>query len=130
VIAGEGPNRARLERRINELQLGSTVRLLGYIEEADALIKASDVLVMSSREEGLGSVVLHALALGVPVVATRAGGLPEVVPAAWLVDVGDAGALGARVVTAITRRPSVTLPHRHTLGATVTQIVATYRGLI
>jgi glycosyltransferase involved in cell wall biosynthesis len=129
VIAGEGPERATLVRAINELGVGSVVHLVGYIEVADALIKEAAVLVMSSREEGLGSVVLHALSLGTPVVATRAGGLPEVVPEPWLVDVGDARALGARVVTAITQRPSVLLPHRHTLGAMVTDVVATYGGL-
>jgi glycosyltransferase involved in cell wall biosynthesis len=129
VIAGEGPQRAALVQAINELGVGSVVHLVGYIEVADALIKEAAVLVMSSREEGLGSVVLHALSLGTPVVATRAGGLPEVVPEPWLVDVGDARALGARVVTAITQRPQVPLPHRHTLGALVTDVVATYRGL-
>lgn len=130
VVAGAGPERAALLRAINELALGSVVHLVGYIEEADALIKEAAVLVMSSREEGLGSVVLHALSLGTPIVATRAGGLPEVVSEPWLVAVGDAQALGARVVTAITQRPRVSLPERHVLGSMVTDVVATYRSLI
>ena len=129
VIAGEGAERSALERMINELGLHTRARLVGYIEEANALINACDVLAMSSREEGLGSVVLHALALGKPVVATRAGGLPEIVPAPWVVDVGDAAALGDRVVTAITQKPRMSLPERHTLQAMVTDVVATYRAL-
>jgi glycosyltransferase involved in cell wall biosynthesis len=128
-IAGEGPRRAALQHAINELDLGSRVRLLGYIEEADALINEADILVMSSREEALGSVVLHALALDKPVVATRAGGLPEIVPADWLVPVGDAAALAAKVGAALDRRPPATLPERYSARAMVADIVATYRAL-
>lgn len=129
VIAGDGPRRAALQRQINELQLASHVHLLGYIEEADALIREANVLVMSSREEGLGSVVLQALALGTPVVATRAGGLGEVVAPEWLVDVGDAAALGARVTAALRHPPAVALPERFTIGAVTSAVVATYRTL-
>ena len=64
VIAGSGPRRGALQRLINDLDLASRVHLTGYIEEADALIREGNVFVMSSREEGLGSVVLQALALG------------------------------------------------------------------
>lgn len=129
VIAGAGPERAALERAITELNVGSRVHLVGYIEEADALINEATVLVMSSREEGLGSVVLHALALGKPVVATRAGGLPELVAPEWLVDVGDAAALGARVVIACAERPRTALPERHSAAAMVAAVVATYEAL-
>ncbi len=76
----------------------------------DALISEANVLVMSSSEEGLGSVVLHALALGTPVVATRGGGLPEIVPPEWLVPVGEAQLLAQKVVAALTHAPRSTLP--------------------
>lgn len=128
-IAGDGPRRAPLERMISELGLAAHVHLLGYIEEADALIKEADVLVMSSREEGLGSVVLHALALGTPVVATRAGGLVEVVPPDWLVDVADAPGLAARVAAALDHPPTVSLPDRYTMRAVADAVVATYLAL-
>ena len=100
-----------------------------HIQEADALIREGNVFVMSSREEGLGSVVLQALALGTPVVATRAGGLAEVVPAEGLVDVGDSGALAARVVAVLADPPAVRLPERFTIRAVADAIVATYRAL-
>lgn len=128
-IAGEGPRRAALEHAIAQLGLASRVHLLGYIDAADALIREANVLVMSSREEGLGSVVLQALALGTPVVATRAGGLAEIVAAPWLVDVGDAAALGARVVAAVAERPAVSLPERYTARAVADAVVATYRAV-
>lgn len=130
VIAGDGPRRGELQRAIDAQDLSATVQLVGHIEEADALISEASVLVMSSREEGLGSVVLHGLALGKPVVATRAGGLPEIVPARWLVDVGDAAALGERVVQALDQPVPTTLPERHTASAMAAAVVATYRALI
>ena len=62
VIAGEGDLRHALERDIAAHGVGDRVHLLGYIPEADALIREANVFVMSSREEGMGSVILHALA--------------------------------------------------------------------
>ncbi len=130
-IAGEGERRPSLEREIAELGLGDRVHLLGYIPEADALIREGNVFVMSSKEEGLGSVVLHALALGTPVVATRAGGLPEIVPAEWLVPIGDSAALGATVVRAL--RPPlpspVPFPPFLTARAMAQSVLACYRSL-
>jgi glycosyltransferase involved in cell wall biosynthesis len=92
------------------------------------------VLVMSSREEGLGSVVLHALALGTPVVATRGGGLPEMLPAQALVDVGDAEGLARKVADVVSNAQS-TLRHPHfparfTSRAMAEGVLAVYRDLV
>src|SRR5207245_7570647 len=132
VIAGEGELRGALEAALARLGIGDRVHLLGYVPQADALIAEADVLVMSSKEEGLGSVVLHALALGKPVVATRAGGLPEIVPEPWLVPVGDAGALAATVVQALAH-PSPSpfpLPPQFTAAAMAHGVLAVYRSLL
>jgi glycosyltransferase involved in cell wall biosynthesis len=77
VIAGDGPEREPLGRLRRALGLDDRVHLLGHIEEPAGLIAAADVFVMSSREEGLGTSVLDAMALGIPVASTSAGGLPE-----------------------------------------------------
>ncbi len=81
------------------------VRLIaGYRTDADPLLAAADVVVLSSREEGMGSVLLDALMLGRPAVATRAGGIPEVLvdgESGLLVPVGDARALGAAIARVI-----------------------------
>lgn len=77
VIAGEGPDRASLEHLRAELGLGGRVHFLGHVPDPARLIADADVFVMSSRDEGLGTSVLDAMALGIPVASTSAGGLPE-----------------------------------------------------
>ena len=79
VIAGEGELRPSLERAIREHHLGKHVLLAGFRPDALSLHKAFDIFVMSSLTEGLGTSLLDAMACGKPVVATTAGGIPEVV---------------------------------------------------
>jgi glycosyltransferase involved in cell wall biosynthesis len=129
-IAGEGELRGSLEATLARLGLSDRVHLLGHVPEADALIAEADVFVMSSKEEGLGSVVLHALALGKPVVATRAGGLPEMVPEPWLVPVGDADALARKVVLALDHPSPVPLPQQFTASFMAAGVLAVYRSLV
>jgi glycosyltransferase involved in cell wall biosynthesis len=81
VIAGEGELRPALETRIQQLGLGGCVHLMGHVVSPERLIADADVFVMSSRQEGLGTSVLEAMALGIPVASTTAGGLPEMLGA-------------------------------------------------
>lgn len=77
VIAGEGPLRGELLTMVDGLGLRERVRLVGHIERPGRLLRGIDLLVHPSLEEGLGQVVLEARALGLRVVASDAGGLPE-----------------------------------------------------
>lgn len=79
VIAGEGELRPALERAIRDHHLEKHVLLLGFRPDVLSLHKAFDIFVMSSVTEGLGTSLLDAMASGKPVVATTAGGIPEVV---------------------------------------------------
>ncbi len=79
VIAGEGELRPALERQIREHHLEKHVILAGFRPDVLSVHKAFDVFVMSSVTEGLGTSLLDAMACGKPVVATLAGGIPEVV---------------------------------------------------
>jgi L-malate glycosyltransferase len=79
VIAGEGELRLALERQIRERRLEKHVLMLGFRPDVLSLHKAFDIFVMSSVTEGLGTSLLDAMACGKPVVATAAGGIPEVV---------------------------------------------------
>ncbi|MFE3074316.1 glycosyltransferase family 4 protein [Streptomyces sp. NPDC059247] len=96
VIAGEGPERARLRRRIVDEDL--PVRLIGRREDVAELLAAADVAVLPSRWEARSLLAQEALRLGVPLVATAVGGVPELVgDAAELVPYGDAEALAGAV---------------------------------
>ena len=99
VIAGAGPLRHELERLRAGLGLADRVHFIGQLEEPAPLIADADLFVMSSREEGLGTSVLDAMALGIPVASTSAGGLPEMLGegAGLLVPPGDPGGLAEAV---------------------------------
>lgn len=79
VIAGEGELRESLEQQIRHHGLEKHVMLAGFRPDVLSLHKAFDIFVMSSVMEGLGTSLLDAMACGKPVVATTAGGMPEVV---------------------------------------------------
>lgn len=70
VIVGEGPERARLERQIERLRLRAHVQMPGHCHTIEAYLACSDVLVLSSRYEGLPAVVVEAMAAGIAIVAT------------------------------------------------------------
>ena len=101
VVIGDGAERERLA---GSSECGS-VRFLGYRESAGSLVSGFDVLVIPSRYEGFGLVAVEAMQAGVPVVATRAGGLAEVVgDCGELVPPEDAQAL-ARAIVRLAREP-------------------------
>jgi glycosyltransferase involved in cell wall biosynthesis len=79
IIVGEGPLRPALEQRISELGLAQKVHMVGFREDADSILAAADAVALSSREEGLGTVLIDALWMGKPVAATCAGGIPEII---------------------------------------------------
>ena len=79
VIAGEGELRPALERQIKDHRLEKHVFLTGFRPDILSIHKGFDIFVMSSVTEGLGTSLLDAMACGKPIVATTAGGMPEVV---------------------------------------------------
>ena len=83
VLAGDGPDRAKLEALALELKVGDRVTFLGAVPQAQLRghYGAADALVLSSSREGWANVLLEAMACGTPVVASRVYGTPEVVAA-------------------------------------------------
>jgi glycosyltransferase involved in cell wall biosynthesis len=79
VILGEGELREHLERLIREHHLEKHVLMPGFRTDVIGCIKGFDLFVLSSITEGLGTSLLDAMACGKPIVATRTGGIPEVV---------------------------------------------------
>lgn len=80
-IVGDGRERPALERRVRDVGLGAkhAVSWHGEVPDAARLLPAFDVLVISSRTEGTPMVLLEAMAAHVPVIATRVGGIPDVI---------------------------------------------------
>jgi glycosyltransferase involved in cell wall biosynthesis len=78
-VIGDGRSREELTRRTLELGLADRIRWAGVIPEAGRLLRAFDVLVVSSRSEGTPMVVLEGMAAGVPLIVTRVGGVPDLV---------------------------------------------------
>lgn len=115
-IAGEGPLRSRLEHRIRELGIADTCGLLGHRSDVPSLLAAADAFVLASRWEGSPNAVAEAMAAGLPVVATRVGGVPELLggdEAGRLVPAGNPGAL-AGLIAELTRAPA---EERQRIGA-------------
>jgi glycosyltransferase involved in cell wall biosynthesis len=100
VIAGDGPDRSRLEAKARECGIGNRVVFLGHRDDIPELLAACDIYVLPSLFEGLPVSVLEAMAAGKPVIATDIGGTNEaVVPGVtgMLVAAADAGALAREI---------------------------------
>ena len=78
-IGGEGPERPRLDSLVRELGRGDRIHLHGFVADPAGLYEAMDVFALSSLSEGLPNVLLEAMALEVPVVATRIAGIPRLI---------------------------------------------------
>lgn len=79
LLAGGGPLAASLAAQAAALGLGDTVRFLGVRDDVGGLLAAADVFVLTSDSEGMSNAILEAQACGLPVVATRVGGNPQLV---------------------------------------------------
>ena len=137
-IAGDGPLHDVLSARIRDERL--PVTLLGRRDDVADLLTAADLCVLPSRWEARSLTAQEALRAGTPLVATRTGGLPELLgDAAELVPVDDAGALAEAIVRVLAdpvraarlseagRRQAATWPDE---AATARQLVAVYRELL
>jgi glycosyltransferase involved in cell wall biosynthesis len=141
LCAGEGSRRATLAAEAERLGLRDRVRFLGRVDDVAEVLAAADVLVMPSRHEGLGVAALEGMAAGLPVIASRVGGLPAAVadgttgllippddPAALAVAIrrlANDRALGRRLGAAGAAR----VRERFTMAAMAEGTLAVYREL-
>lgn len=98
VMVGDGPDRPRASRRAEELGVADHVVFLGKHQAVAELLSCADLLLLPSETESFGLTALEAMACGAPVIATNAGGLPEVVEdgvSGRLFDVGDVSGMAA-----------------------------------
>jgi N-acetyl-alpha-D-glucosaminyl L-malate synthase BshA len=105
LLMGDGPERGPAEMLARELGLEKNVTFLGKQSHVERIIPHADILLLPSELESFGLVALEAMACGVPPIATRTGGLPEVVTHGvdgYLEEVGDTDALAARAISLLT----------------------------
>jgi glycosyltransferase involved in cell wall biosynthesis len=79
LLVGDGPERPAIQALVEELGLTEQVRFLGLRKDVERLLRAADLFLLTSISEGIPLTVIEAMALGLPVVSTRVGGVPEVV---------------------------------------------------
>jgi glycosyltransferase involved in cell wall biosynthesis len=112
VLVGDGPLRARLEQLVAELGIGDHVAFAGFTLDVWPFYKTADLFALSSDVEGFPLVVCEALHCGLPVVSTRAGGVPEILDQGRygsLVPEGDADAFAEALDRALDRKPDPAL---------------------
>lgn len=128
LIVGDGILRFQIQEQVSKLNLNSKVKFLGIRDDIPALMNSADGYVMSSKWEGMPNVLLEAAATGLPIVATRVGGIPEVVldnETGFLVPAGDSDLL------AMAMKKMMLLSHkdRLTMGARSRDFVTKNFGL-
>jgi glycosyltransferase involved in cell wall biosynthesis len=136
-IAGDGPCRTELMELADELHLGEHVRFLGEVGDVSALLGRASLFVLPSQSEGISLTILEAMARGLPVVATRVGGTPEVVEdgeTGLLVAARDSAALAHGILQLAgnpqeARRMGLAARQRAEMHFDVRKMVAQYEAL-
>lgn len=100
VLVGDGPLKQDLQHTIQQLELGDAVHLVGLIQDMPGVYKELDVVVSTSRSEAMPLALMEAMASGLPIVATRVGGVPDMVQhglTGWLCGDGDFDSIATHV---------------------------------
>lgn len=142
LLVGDGPDQALVRDLASRHDLCHKVDFLGEIDEVESIIAAADVALFPSESESFGLSMLEAQACAVPVVATRVGGVPEVIEhgeTGYLDEIGDCASMAGHVETLLRDEPlrlamgqagAERAQRRFSLGASMRQHVALYERLL
>jgi len=104
VLVGDGPDRDAAQHEADRLKLGRDVRFLGKVDRVADILRGSDLFLLPSAQESFGLAALEAMACGVPVIAARVGGLPELViegETGYLAPVGAVDQMAERAIAVL-----------------------------
>lgn len=79
ILIGDGPESDRLKQKAGDLKINANLKFLGFRSDINRLLSVCSAFILSSQNEGIPITLLEAMALGVPVICTKVGGIPEVV---------------------------------------------------
>jgi N-acetyl-alpha-D-glucosaminyl L-malate synthase BshA len=141
-LVGDGPERPPAEKFARDAGIAHRVEFLGNVTPVEGVLGAGDLFLLPSNEESFGLAALEAMACGVPVIASNAGGLPELIAhgeGGWVFPIGDTAAMAAQAI-ALLRDPGELarqrrLAHRRAVehfstGPVVDAYEAVYRRLL
>ena len=120
VMVGDGPERLPAERLAAELGISQDVLFLGKTSYVERILGVSDLFLLPSETESFGLAALEAMASSVPVIASRAGGLPEVVDhgvTGYLEDIGDVSAMAQRALHILSSESTLAMFSQQALEA-------------
>ncbi len=141
LMVGDGPDRGDAENEARELGVAEHVRFLGRLDTVANLLQATDLFILPSQTESFGLAALEAMACGAPVIASRAGGLPEVIDDGvdgMLEPVGSVEAMGRRAIEllrdasrlAAMRAAAIAKAHRFSADAIVPMYESLYEEVL
>ena len=134
IILGEGSEREKLEAIVEDLNLKEDVLLPGFVKNPYAYMKRASCFVLSSKYEGLPTVLIEAMACGCPVVATNCPSGPDEIlehgTYGALVPVGDSKALAKAMIETLENSPKTELLMQRSHEYSTEKVVATYLSLL
>ncbi len=142
LIIGDGPRKKELENIAHDLGISKHVVFTGFVENIPEIYSFSDVAILSSWSEGLPQSLLQAMATGIPVVATKVGGVPEVVnheETGILLEPGDHEALAEGIIRILTnpdlslqctKRAKDLVIQKHSVKLMIDKIESIYENLL
>ncbi|MCA9912220.1 MAG: glycosyltransferase [Anaerolineae bacterium] len=138
VIVGDGEQRTALQGMVHELGLDQAVTFTGWQQNVEQIYSDLDVLVTSSLNEGTPVPIIEAISTGCPVVATRVGGIPDLLEGGrlgTLVESGDADALANAIISTLRNPPDMadaqkTMLNRYSIERLADDLDSLYHGLL
>jgi N-acetyl-alpha-D-glucosaminyl L-malate synthase BshA len=136
LFVGDGPERSDAESLCRELDLSDSTRFVGKQEQMEEILAVADLFLLTSEYESFGLAALEAMAAGVPVVSTNAGGLPEIAiqgETGFLDDVGDIHSMSEHAIQILgndeTLKKFKTSALKHAKNFDIHHIVPQYEAL-